>query len=84
MVSGRGTKMPSLHIDLAAGRNTSEVNVLNGAIVKAGQDINIATPINQTLTEILVGLVAGQVDRDTYRHQPEKLLKEIRKRTSHS
>ena len=84
MVSGRGTKMPSLHIDLAAGRGTSEVSVLNGAIVKAGQDTNIATPINQTLTEILTGLVTGRLDRDTYRHQPERLLAEIRKKTSPS
>jgi 2-dehydropantoate 2-reductase len=79
MVSGRGTKMPSLHIDLAAGRSTSEVGVLNGAIVKAGQDTNIATPINQTLTEILTGLVNGQLNWTNYRHQPEKLLAEIRK-----
>ena len=58
MVSGRGTKMPSLQIDLAAGRSTSEVEVLNGAIVKAGQKYNIATPVNQVLTETFVCLVS--------------------------
>lgn len=74
MVSGRGSKMPSLHIDLAAGRSTSEVGVLNGAIVEAGQRLGIATPVNQTLTQILSDLVSGKIPRSDYQNQPQKLL----------
>jgi 2-dehydropantoate 2-reductase len=77
MQGGRGAKMPSLHIDLAAGRTTSEVEALNGAIARAGQALGIATPVNETLTEILTGLVAGKLERVDYRRQPQKLLQAI-------
>jgi 2-dehydropantoate 2-reductase len=73
--SGRGTKMPSLQIDLAAGRATSEIGVLNGAIVAAGQQVGVATPVNQALTDILEGLVAKRLRWADYRHQPEKLIR---------
>ncbi|MCL4297684.1 MAG: 2-dehydropantoate 2-reductase [Anaerolineae bacterium] len=73
LVSGRGAKMPSLQIDLAAGRSTSEINVLNGAIVEAGQKFGVATPVNQAFTEILGGLVAGRLQWADYQNQPGKL-----------
>ncbi len=73
MVSGRGTKMPSLHIDLAGGRPDSEISVLNGAIVAAGQQVGLATPVNQALTNVLTAITTGQVAWDEYRHQPDKL-----------
>ncbi len=74
MLSGRGTKMPSLHIDLASGRATSEIDVLNGAIVKAGQQAGVSTPVNLALTTIMTGLIAGNLAWDDYRGQPETLL----------
>ncbi|MBN1219602.1 MAG: 2-dehydropantoate 2-reductase [Anaerolineae bacterium] len=74
MVSGRGTKMPSLQIDLAAGQAVSEVGVLNGAIVQAGREVGIPTPVNQALTRILSGLFSGELAREDYQNQPEKLL----------
>lgn len=77
MASGRGTKMPSLQIDLAAGRPTSEIDVLNGAIVRAGQQLGIATPVNQALTGILTGLVSGELAWADYQNQPEKLLEAV-------
>jgi 2-dehydropantoate 2-reductase len=80
MLSGRGTKMPSLQIDLAAGRPSSEINVLNGAIVRAGQQAGIPTPVNQALTEILSGLVSGEVAWSTYQDQPARLLEAVAER----
>jgi 2-dehydropantoate 2-reductase len=77
MASGRGSKMPSLQIDLAAGRSTSEINALNGAIVQAGQRCGVATPVNQTLTKILSGLVAGELNWADYQNQPHKLVEAI-------
>lgn len=74
MASGRGTKMPSLHIDLSGGRPTSEIGGLNGAIVEAGRKTGIATPVNQALTEILSGLVSGRLNWADYRNQPGKLI----------
>ena len=69
--------MPSLQIDLVAGRSSSEVGVLNGAIVKAGQKFDIATPVNQVLTDILKGLVSGRLAWTDYQEQPEKLLRAV-------
>ena len=66
--------MPSLQIDLAAGRSHSEVGVLNGAIARAGQEFDIATPVNQTLNDILQGLISGKLTWEDYQNQPEKLL----------
>lgn len=77
LVSGRGSKMPSLQIDLAAGRSASEVNVLNGAIVTAGRQLNIPTPVNQAFTEILSGIVSNNLSWTEYQHQPARLLETV-------
>ena len=77
MVSGRGSKMPSLHIDLEAGRESTEIMVLNGAIVAAGQKLGIATPVNMALTEIFKAVSERRTDWSNYRHQPTKLLKAV-------
>lgn len=74
---GRGTKMPSLQLDLAAGRTTSEIGVLNGAVVAAGQQYGVATPVNRALTDILNGLVSKELRWANYQHQPEKLMAAI-------
>lgn len=77
MLSGRGTKMPSLQIDLAGRRPTSEIGALNGAVVQAGQKLGLATPVNRTFTDILSGLVSGQLAWTDYQHQPQKLLEAV-------
>ncbi len=74
MRSGRGSKMPSLHIDLASGRSSSEIEALNGAIVAAGRQVGVPTPVNRALTQIMSGLIAGQLDWADYQHHPERLL----------
>lgn len=78
MRGGRGTKMPSLQVDLAAGRTTSEIGVLNGAIVQAGQRLGLATPVNQVLTDILNSIVSGRSPWTDYRDQPEKLIAAVK------
>lgn len=80
MMSGRGSKMPSLQIDLAAGRPKSEIGVLNGAIVEAGQHSGVETPVNQALTEILSSLVLGEANWQDYEGRPEKLLEAVKRR----
>jgi len=76
---GRGGKMPSFHIDLHAGRGQSEVEFLNGAVVRAGRDANIPTPVNALLTEKLLALTLGEIPLDTYRRKPAKLLRELQR-----
>jgi 2-dehydropantoate 2-reductase len=71
---GRGRKMPSLHIDLHAGRAKSEVNWLNGAVVRAGEKTGVATPVNRVLNETLLALTRGEMSLETYRGNPQALL----------
>lgn len=75
--AGRGGKMPSFHIDLYSGRGKSEVEYLHGAVVKAGEKYNVPTPVNKTLTEILVALTNKELPLEEFAHKPEKLLSKI-------
>jgi 2-dehydropantoate 2-reductase len=71
---GRGGKMPSFHIDLSSGRGVSEVDFLNGAVARFGQRLGIPTPVNNCLNQTLLSLTRGEMPRDTFSHQPAKLL----------
>jgi 2-dehydropantoate 2-reductase len=71
--SGRGEKLPSLLIDLNAGRPQSEIDALNGAVSGASQSIGVKTPVNDALTSIVRDLVAGSVDRSEWRQQVDRL-----------
>lgn len=71
---GRGGKMPSFHIDLHAGRGQSEVDSLNGAIVRFGDQAGVPTPVNRLLTKTLLTLTRGEMPLDAFARQPEKLI----------
>jgi len=71
---GRGGKMPSFHIDLYSGRGKSEVEWLNGAVVRYGEKVGLKTPVNKVLTETLMSLTRGDIALETYARQPGKLL----------
>jgi 2-dehydropantoate 2-reductase len=77
---GRGEKMPSFHIDLYAGRTQSEVDYLNGAVVRFGAQVGVPTPVNRLLNETLLALARGELPRETFALQPEKLLAELHRR----
>jgi 2-dehydropantoate 2-reductase len=77
LAKGRGAKMPSLHIDLLAGRTRSEVEFLNGAVVRLGEKVGVPTPVNRVLTNILVDLTVGEQDKQKYSNNPEILFKSI-------
>ena len=74
---GRGLKMPSFHIDLHSGRGKSEVDYLNGAVVRFGEQFSVLTPVNQWLSQTLLSLTQGQMPIDQYSHNPDKFLQEI-------
>lgn len=69
----RGGKMPSLQIDLSAGKGRSEIHWLNGAVVKKGQELGVATPVNQMLTDALSTVVTDPAQRDLWRHDHLRL-----------
>ena len=71
---GRGGKMPSFHIDLHSGRGKSEVDWLNGAVVRYGEKVRIPTPVNRLLNDTLLALTCGEIPLAEFSRQPEKLL----------
>ena len=64
---GRGDKMPSLHIDLHSGTGKSEVEWLNGAVVRAGERLGVPTPVNRMTRDTLLDMIRagreGALDR---------------------
>ncbi len=71
---GRGAKMPSLYYDIGRGR--SEIEWLNGAVVKEGERLGIPTPVNRTLTTTLLHLIHNQDLHKEYLNQPQKLIRQ--------
>ena len=69
--------MPSFYLDLHAGRRQSEVDFLNGAVVRFGQKAGVSTPVNRALNETLLALASGQIQMETYSHQPGKWLQRV-------
>jgi len=72
--SGRGGKMPSFHIDLFSKKGKSEVDYLNGAVVRFGKQVSIPTPVNTLLNNTLLGITNGEIDPNQFIHNPEALL----------
>ena len=74
---GRGGKMPSFHIDLHSGRGKSEVDYLNGAVVRAGTKAGVPTLVNQLLNETLLSMTRGEIPLEEFAKKPEKLLGQV-------
>ena len=80
--AGRGSKMPSFHIDLHSGRGKSEVEYLHGAVARAGEKFNVPTPVNKVLTETLLALTNKEIPLEEFAHKPENLLSKVKSQTS--
>ena len=66
--------MPSFHIDLYSGRGKSEVDQLNGAVVRTGIAVSYPTPVNELLTNVLNDLIQGKEPLNKYANKPEALF----------
>lgn len=72
--AGRGDKMPSFHIDLSQGKSQSEVLYHNKSIAALGAQHGVPTPVNDTLSRLLLGMIAGDIPRETFQKNPAALL----------
>jgi 2-dehydropantoate 2-reductase len=81
VASGRGDKRPSLQMDLASGRQRSEIVYLNGAVVKYAEEVGLDVPVNRSLLDTLQGIASGEVPWAKFRHQPQVLLASVREAT---
>lgn len=76
---GRGDKMPSFYIDLVSGRGKSEVEFHNGAIAAAGEAAGMAVKTNRVLNDTLLKLTHGELSREEFAGNPQRLLNELLK-----
>lgn len=73
----RGGKMPSLKIDMEAGRKRSEVEFLNGAVARFGARLQVKTPVNRALTDVLINIANGSLNKAEFENNPIYLVKRI-------
>ena len=77
IAGGRGTKPPSLLLDVRAGKPHTEVSVLNGAVAAAAHAHQIPTPVNATYAAILEEISNNPDAWSRYRKQPQALIAAI-------
>ncbi len=76
VAGGRGSKMPSFHVALSAGKR-SEVRWLNGAVARAGSAVHVPTPVNAALTSVLSTISSAPETWPDWQDQPRKLAGRI-------
>ena len=74
VAGGRGDKPPSLLVDMRSGKTQSEIDELNGAIVRVGKASGVKTPVNAALVDIVHDLLSGKADRAVWRGNIERLV----------
>jgi len=74
LAGGRGARLPGVAADLRAGRRQSEIEVLGGAVARAGVMVGVPTPVNRVLADLVVELAAGRRARADFAGRPEALL----------
>lgn len=77
VAGARGTKPPSLLLDLRAGRPQTEVDVLNGAVAAAGREYHVPTPVNAVYARVLNDIANMPQLWAKYRERPDALVAEV-------
>lgn len=72
---GRGDKLPSLLLDLRAGKHRTEVGALNGAVALNAVRSGCQASVNTKVTAVVDGIASGLIPWNEYRGKPEKLLR---------
>jgi len=76
IAGARGTKPPSLLLDLRSAKHRTEVDVLNGAVARAARDVGVAAPVNAVLARILSDIAHLPQLWAKYRERPATLAEE--------
>ncbi|MGC1379813.1 MAG: 2-dehydropantoate 2-reductase N-terminal domain-containing protein [Candidatus Baltobacteraceae bacterium] len=77
IASARGTKPPSLLLDLRSAKARTEVDVLNGAVAAAGLERLVPTPVNAVYTRVLNDIAHTPPLWAKYREHPDRLEAEV-------
>lgn len=74
VAKGRGDKMPSFYLEKMKGSLKSEVNYLNGAVVRFGKKSGVSVPVNEGLTDVLNAVLRDKKTAKRYSRHPENLI----------
>jgi 2-dehydropantoate 2-reductase len=77
IAGARGTKPPSLLLDLRSAKPQTEAEVLNGAVAAAGRERGIPTPVNAVYARVLNDVAHTPPLWAKYRERPETLEGEV-------
>jgi 2-dehydropantoate 2-reductase len=78
IAGARGSKPPSLLLDLRAAKGETEVEVLNGAVAAHGRTHGVATPVNAVFARVLADIAHLPQLWAKYRERPAALAAEVR------
>lgn len=77
IAGARGTKPPSLLIDLRRAKPRTEVDVLNGAVAAAGREHGVPVPVNAVYARVLNDIAHTPPLWAKYRERPDRLEAEV-------
>ena len=72
IAGARGTKPPSLLLDLRRAKPQTEVDVLNGAVAAAGREHHVPTPVNAVYARVLNDIAHTPPLWAKYRERPDR------------
>lgn len=70
----RGRRHSGVSADLSAGRTSSEIEVLHGAVAAVAEARGLPSPACRTLAALVLGLADGTVERARFAGRPAALL----------
>jgi 2-dehydropantoate 2-reductase len=73
VAAGRSGKLPSLLVDLRAGRKQTEVSALNGAVAIEALKCGLQAPANEKISEVVSAIASGSTPWSEYRGHPDRL-----------
>ncbi|HZV77672.1 MAG TPA: 2-dehydropantoate 2-reductase N-terminal domain-containing protein [Candidatus Babeliales bacterium] len=77
IAGARGTKPPSLLLDLRRAKPQTEVDVLNGAVAAAGLERHVPAPVNAVYARVLNDIAHTPPLWAKYRERPDRLEAEV-------
>lgn len=75
---GRGGKLPSVALDVAAGRHPTEIQALHGAVARAAAATGHGAPVCAALARLVDEAAADPARRARFRDRPDRLLAVLR------
>ncbi len=79
VAGGRGTKMPSIYLELGRGRAHTELPWLNGAIARRAAKQGIPAPVNTAFEHLVDAVARGTLPWDRVRNRPHRVLQEVKR-----